>query len=215
MKRFAAGFGALAFFAAVGPASAGTITYNLPFVFSGTTQPLNLLTAVFDDGGGTGSVTLTMSMSGPSLSEFVSEWFFNFNGDPTALNFQLTTNTTGSGTDPSVGLGSNAFQADGDGLYDINIGFDIAPPAERFGTGETVAYTITAAGITANSFNALSFFVGGSGPFFTAAHVQGICLNPPDCDQTASAWVTIPEPGPALLFGAGSLLAGVAIRRRR
>jgi hypothetical protein len=214
MKKLTAALGVLAFFAAVGSASAASITWNLTSEFSGGADPLNTLTAVIDDGGTPGSVTLTMTMTGGSTTEFIDAWYFNFSGDSSTLSFSLTTNTTGSGTDPVVTQINDCCKADGDGLYDIRIVFDNAPPAQRFTTGETVVYTITGTGITAADFNVLSAPDGGNGPFYTAAHVQGIANQCTPENPCTSGWVTIPEPSGAILFGLGTLLAGAAIRRR-
>ena len=213
MRKLAAALGVLALLATVGSASAASITYNLSTVFSGGT-PQNLLTASFDDGGVSGSVTLTMSMSGPSLTEFVSNWYFNFSGNSLNLNFNPPPVITGSVEEPAITHTPDCCQAGPDGKFDIRFAFATSAQAGRMGTGEQVVYTITGIGITASDFDVLSAPGGGAGTFFTAAHVQAICADPPDCNQDDSAWVTIPEPGAALLFGLGSLLAGAAIRRR-
>jgi hypothetical protein len=62
----------------------------------------------------------------------------------------------------------------------------------------------------AESFNFLSAPDGGSGPFLTAAHVQGIGPRGDD-----SGWVTVPEPTGLALAGLGAaVLAGGCWRRR-
>ena len=208
MKKLTTALGVIAFLAAAGSASAASITFNLVSAFSGA-QPTNTLTATFTDAG-VNQVDLTMKMLGASTTEFVDEWVFNFNGDATTLSTSLISDNTGAGTPPAVSLFAPGlgYQADGDGKYDIRIVFDNAPPSQRFTTGETVVIRFTGTGITAASFDALSDPAGGSGPFPTAAHVQGIAANP------TSGWVTVPEPSGAILFGIGTMIAGIAIRRR-
>jgi hypothetical protein len=192
-------------------ARAAVIAYDLSVEFSGATPPAGAapwIRATFDDGGGTGSVTLTLASVNLVGTEFVSDWDFNLDPslDPSALLFSAPTKT-GTFGDPVINLGVDAFQAAGDGMYDIEVAFDIAPPEDRFGAGDSVQYTITGiATLTASSFDFLSAPAGGSGPFPTAAHVQGIGV-----EGANSGWVTVPEPSAALLVLFG---IGAALRRR-
>jgi MYXO-CTERM domain-containing protein len=193
-------------------AHAAIVTFDHNFEFSGGSQPSGAapwLRATFDDGGGSGSVTLTFTALNLVDQEFARFTYFNLDPaiSPAGLSFSAPTKV-GTFTDPTVETGTNAFQADGDGLYDIRISFDNAPPGNRFGPGEAVTYTITAPGLTANSFNFLSAPAGGSGPFPTAAHVQGIGSS-----GQFSGWTThVPEPAS---LGVAALGAVVGLRRRR
>ena len=194
-------------------AHAAILTFEHNFEFSGATQPAGAapwLRATFDDGGGSGSVTLTFTALNLIDQEFVRFTHFNLDPaiSPASLSFSAPTKV-GAFTDPTIATGTNAFQADGDGLYDILIEFDNSPPANRFGPGEAVTYTITAPGLTANSFNFLSAPAGGSGPFLTAAHVQGIGSS-----GQFSGWTTqVPEPASLGLAALGAL-AGLRRQRR-
>ena len=192
---------------------AAILTFDHNFEFSGGSQPSGAapwLRATFDDGGGSGSVTLTFTGLNLVNQEFVRFTYFNLDPaiNPASLSFSTPTKV-GAFSDPTIATGTNAFQADGDGLYDIRIEFDNSPPANQFGPGEAVTYTITAPGLTANSFNFLSAPAGGSGPFPTAAHVQGIGSS-----GQFSGWTTqVPEPASLGLTALGAL-AGLRRRRR-
>jgi hypothetical protein len=192
-------------------APAAIVTFDSVIEYSGGQQPAGpqpWLRAVFNDNGGTGSVTLTLTALNLTGSEFVNDWFFNLDPalNPTNLNFAVQ-NTTGTFATPVVLKGTNAFNAAGSTDFDILVDFDNAPPANRFGPGESIQFLITGIPtLTANSFNFLSV-PGGHGPFLNAAHVQGIGPN-----ANGSGWVTVPEP---TSLGATALGAAVLVRPRR
>lgn len=191
---------------------ASIVTFDMSVEFSGATPPAGAapwIRATFDDGGGSGSVVLTMESLNLVGTEFVRSWYFNLNPllDLNALVFSAPTKV-GTFEDPTITRGVDAFQADGDGLYDLLFAFDNAPPSDRFGVGDAVSYTITGIPtLTANSFNFMSTPAGGHGPFPTAAHVQGIGAGGDD-----SGWVTVPEPATASVCLLG---AAMVLRRRR
>lgn len=195
---------ALSMFAA--QARAATISYDLNFVYTGSlpdsTAPY--LNAAFRDaadctaqggaGGdcavGTVELVLTSSLEDPD--EFFSNFFFN--SSTGAVTTSYTSLLAGSiGSDPTINqYSSNAYAAAGQGgSYDVRIDFDIAPPADRFNLNDSLLFTITGTGITANTFliNAL----GSS--YSAAAHLQGITGG-------CSAWVV--DANGATPGGAGS-----------
>jgi hypothetical protein len=193
--------------------SADTLMFELTGEFSGAFAPAGpgpYLRAVFDDGGASGSVTLTLTSLLIGSDEKVTHWAFNL--DP-AFNPSSLGIAHSSGASASVSKGTDHFKADGDGKYDIDFDFggSLGPKA---GTTTSI-YTLTLLGITASSFDFFSTPAGGKGPFETAAHVQGIGVG-----GGQSGWiapVAVPLPAPAYLGLAGlGLAAGVsAIKRRR
>jgi hypothetical protein len=157
----------------------GAIIMSLDDEFSGGTNPAGAtpwLTATFQDIGG-GTVRLTMDAANLVGTEFIDEWHFNLNPalTPTSLAFAaVDVSDVGS---VSINTGVDAFQADGDGKFDIQFDFPSPAGAGRFTSGESVVYDITYSGVgtfSESSFNFVSAPGGGNGSFHTAAHVQGI-----------------------------------------
>ena len=162
-------------------------------------------TAVFDDGGSTGSVTLTIT----NFANEVSGLWFNL--DET-MDSSLLSITAAGGTGPAANniytaAGGENLKADGSGYYDI--AFDLPPPGgDRFDAGETLIYNITGAGLVASSFNFYSVNETTTGPYLAAAKFQSTG------DGEQSAWVAaVPVPAAVWLFG--SALAGLGFARRR
>jgi hypothetical protein len=178
-------------------ARADTITFDLSYVFSGytPTSTAPYLTATFDCAT-VGTCTLTLTSSLEASSEFLTE--VDFNSLLALSSISLVSCTTCSSVliEP---YSSNAYQADGDGLYDFGFQFDPAN-ANRFNGTDVAVFTITGTGITAATFNTLSAPAGGVGPFYAAAHVQGI---PGGC----SGWVADANGGN--VSGGGGIGPGV------
>ena len=192
---------------------AAVLTFEANTEFSGATAPSGTapwLTATFDDGHSSGSVTMTLLASNLASSEFVTGWYFNLDPvlDPMELVFSDMTKV-GNFANPTISLGVDLFKADGDGFFDILIAFAIGGGKNnRFTDGDSVSFTITGVPtLTAESFNFMSAPSGSSiGPFPMAAHVQG---TGPYGEE--SGWVTVPEPMTLSMLGLGML----ALTRRR
>lgn len=194
----------------VSQAKGAVIIYQASMEFSHGTPPAGpapWLTVTYDDGGASGSVTMTFTATNLVGSEFISGLYLNVvpTVDPNALTFGSPVKT-GSFTSPAIQRGTDAFKADGDGYFDILLSFATSGGAGgRFTAGDAVSYTITGpASLTAASFAATS--ASSRMGYHIAAHVQGIG---PDGDD--SGWVAEPEPASLSLLALGCLRA---IRRR-
>ena len=173
---------------ALATSAEATLVITLDQVFSGFTPGGSgpYLKATFEDV--IGGVKLTLDDLGLSTGEKISEWDFN-----TSNLAGISKITYDSGVKAkSVGTGSDKFQADGDGKYDISFQFSTSSPL--FTVGSQSVYLISGTGISENDFNTLSTPAGGSGPFTSAAHVQGIA-NATDPDKTCSGWVSDSKSG--------------------
>ena len=201
--RILAGVASIAICGLMGPSVAsGSITMDLDFEFSGADDLLARgapgppwLRAIFEDIA-PGTIRLTMNALNLIANEFIDEWSFNLNPvlDPTFLNFApVNVSAVGAVT---ISTGVNAFQADGDGSYDIHFDFpqsNSGGGAMRFKAGESVIYDITydiPGVLVEGSFNFQSQPPsGGNGFFNTAAHIQGIGTG-----GGASDWIGEDDP---------------------
>ncbi len=175
---------------------ADTVTLDYSAEFSNGTPPTGSppwLEAVFSDvGQPANTVQLTLTAVNLSSTEFVSGWYFNLDPGLNPTSLTLTQPISPNYSAPIIQLGGNAFKADGDGKYDILISFATeGGVAQRFTAGDSITFTITGiTGLTPGSFDFTSAPSGGHGPFFSAAHVQGISGG-------LSGWVDgTPGPGP-------------------
>jgi hypothetical protein len=147
-----------------------------------------------------------------SKSEFLSDVYLNL--DPNLPPSLLSIAQNGGVAFSSATTHTNAFKADGDGYYDIDIAYPTTN-AGRLTTGASSSFTITdGVPLSIDAFNYPS--VGGAkGAFYTAVHVQGI----PGAD---SGWIGAssglsPSPEPStffLLLGGAISLLGFARWRR-
>lgn len=233
---------ALAAATAAPTAGAATVSLFYGLEFSGGANPAGAapwLEAVFDDGGGSGSVTLTVTSLLQGPAEFVREISFNvvdndLAGLAPAAGSGLGSVDSGTFDLPSIAYGADAFKADGDGNFDIKIDFSNAPPSSRFDGNDVWSVIFTGTGLTAADFEAVSV----NGPpgktgFYSAAHIQGIASTlcneqddeTPGTDFCSSGWIAgspdgfppteIPLPAAAWLFMIGLVpLAGFLQRRR-
>ena len=192
--------------------AASGITYNFDHEFSSGTPPAGpspWITATIADIS-PGTVQLTIANNGLLGSEFISGFYLNLNTNFSSLNLSINyVSSLGNFTIPNIGdgtieRGTDSFKADGDGKYDVLFDFSTVS-GKTFGAGESVTYQISGiTGLTANDFVFLSAPNGGHGPFYAAAHVQGI-----GADGSLSGWVEpslgaqpilVPEPSSAVLL---------------
>ena len=198
---------------------AGVITYTFGDEFSGSGSDLSgNVVVTIDDGGTPGSVDVTIDANGldGSLSEYISGLYLNL--DPSKNATSLTTSFSGSSPlITGVDLGTNAYQADGDGKYDIRINWSSSGSGDkRFEADMTDVVSFTLAGLTASDFDFDSAPAGGKGPFRAALRARGL-----DDDASGSGWFSpettpVPEPSTLLLLSVGAVaLLGYGIRRRK
>ena len=163
----------------------------------------------------TGGVQLTLNVTNNLSVENIGEFYFNYAGDATSLTI---TAQAGGGSTAVISQGSNSYQADGDGLYDLL--FNFPPPPGNFDAmftaGETVIYDITGTGVSAANFYELAApGTGSNGPFYAAAKLQSIPCDEgtyPECEGgTTSTWAAgvVPEPVSSTLFIVGAASLGV------
>ncbi|MES2104119.1 MAG: PEP-CTERM sorting domain-containing protein [Pseudomonadota bacterium] len=191
-------------------------------VFSGTVptgSPGVYATAVFDDHGGTGNVTLTMSVFNNLLAgAYINDWYFNINSPSSLTGIAFNSGVAAASVDDTTACASNPpCGADGGGYYDFAFHFPTNNPGQ-LGRGNISVYDLTGTSFNASSFDLLSADHGGNGNHLAAVHVQG---------YASSAWLggtvdegggggsggPLPEPASFALLGIG--LLGVAIMQRR
>lgn len=193
--------------------AASGVTYQFDNEFSSGTPPAGAapwITATIQNVT-PGTVQLTIANNGLIGSEFVSGFYINLNTNFSPLNLSISyVSSIGSFTVPSIGSGTiergtDSFKADGDGKYDVLFDFSTVS-GNTFGAGDSITYQISGiSGLTADDFVYLSAPNGGHGPFYAAAHVQGIGAG-----GSLSGWVepslgalpiAVPEPSSCVLLG--------------
>jgi hypothetical protein len=191
-------------------ANANGILYQFDDVFSysgsvtSPAGPAPWIDATFQDTAN--GVLLTVNNPGLSGGEFLSELYLNLNPIDTVNNLTFNfVSGTGGVTPPTIQTGEDGFKADGDGKYDILFSFSASNPG-RFGAGDSLTYLIAGiAGLSSADFEYKSTPAGGHGPFYAAAHVQGIAGE----TGSDSVWIdpslgpqitSVPEPAPLALL---------------
>jgi hypothetical protein len=205
----------LAMFAMVTLASTLTVQADpVTFVlggadFSGPTANTggNITVHIQNISGGV-RVTVTNNLVDPGA--FLGALYLNTSVAPLAgaVGTCVSCAATGGQT-MSFSFGSDAFQADGDGRYDILVNF-ATDAASRLTPGESIVFDITSStpGFTSDSFLVFSAPGGGNGPFQAAAHLQGLPNGQSDFVSE------IPEPASLLLLGSGLIGVATGLRKR-
>ncbi len=164
------------------------------------------------------TVRLTVSALASLGEADVTELYFNVGPgiDPTGLSFQSVDPGDGSNVGTFVPLtGANAFQAGGDGRYDIWFNLPTADnEQQRLSAGETLIFDISyTSNITPEDFFYLSQPGpgGNAGPFLAAAHLQSTGPAP----FSGSDWVAaVPLPAAVWLLASSLGMLGFALRRQ-
>lgn len=215
-------FFSIAFFA--GSARSETVRFPLDLQYTdGGRDPasssLPWITATFEDSASDlNTVRLTMAADNLTASEYISQWYFNF--DPALDVSRLSFTAYDISSIPTFDIsndivtGADSYKAGGDGYFDIMIDLPTSNAKggdRRFINSEEVILDFTYdSPITASSFN---FISNGGQPFHTAAHVQSI--GPNDDSGWIANTTVVPEPVSVSLFIAGGATLGFRRFRKR
>jgi hypothetical protein len=149
-------------------------------------------------------VRMTMNATALAFPQAIKTWWFNLVGIvPSVVSFTKVSGTTIA----SITSGIDCCKADGTGgNFDFEIGFS-TDTQSRFLGGTTTIYDLSAAGLTAVSFNAKSI---PANYYRSAAHI----INLPNGDSTFVGGVA--EPASSLLFSTvAGAIAFATFRRHR
>jgi hypothetical protein len=198
-------------FASAMTAQADPVTFVLGGAdFSGPTANTggNITVHIQNIAGGV-RISVTNNLVDPGA--FLGALYLNTSVAPLAGALGTCVNCAATnGQTMTFNFGSDAFQADGDGRYDILIDFSTAA-ADRLLAGEVVIFDVTSTtvGFTSDSFLVFSAPGGGNGPFRAAAHIQSL-------PNGQSDFITeeIPEPTSMILLGTGLATLAAGLRKR-
>ncbi len=218
----------------VAKAEAASIIFDLNYAYTSAVTPNSIppwLTFNFRDAAdcspgpcAANTVQLLMASSLESASEFFTQT--NFNSSLALTNVAFTSGT-GTFTAPTIGqYSSNGYNAGASQDFDVQVSF-ATPNAERFDGFDTALFTITGAGITANTFN-----VGtpNNPTLWASAHLQGITgtgncsgsawigdrdgIAPPSGGSGSCGGTSVPDSGSTVAL-LGVAMLGVAYLRHR
>ena len=218
--RTAGFFASLILLGSLGEAKADFV-YHFDNVYGGSAPGLTngpWIDAVFQNAA-PGNVRLTISNLNLSGSENVGDLYFNLNPlvNPNKLRFRVIGGSGGFDA-PKFSSGKDAFNAGGEGKYDLRLSFtQTGTPGNRFGAGEYLVCDFFGfPSLTVADFAHLCTPLGANSAFFAAADLQRIggCSMSGWLDAKTVSPMTVPEPsaGVLLLMAAGG---GLTARRLR
>jgi hypothetical protein len=194
---------AVAGVAFVSATAESAVVFEFNTVIAGAPQGGPTFATLMIENNGTDAVTMTFSHTADP----------NFAGGQAIKTLYLNVDSyvpvTVTSADPKLESFSSSEdgQNDSGAKFDLQIGFDIAPPSDRFFAGDSIVMEATGTGLTENSFAALS-----SGN----AHYQGMVhfISIPPEGNSAKVVPGEPVPEPASL---GAIALGIAalLGRRR
>jgi hypothetical protein len=191
--------------------SQASLIFNIGTKFNGngtTYGPGPWVKVSFNDVSA-GQVSMTISADGLIDGEKIGALYLNLDPalDPVNLMFTETART-GSFTVVGINTGTDAYKADGDGLYDIKVDFDTDGPSRAFNVGDSITYNVSLTSLSESSFDFWSADAPGQelGPYQTAIDILS-----PGGQSDYTVWATTPEPVTFVLLGLGAF----ALRRRK
>ena len=194
------------------PLRAAEIDIDPNFTFTGT-PPVGAapwLQIGVADTAAPGTVQVTVTAVDLQGSENVSGLYLNT--DP-ALDSELASLKFSyvSGVDPtSFSAAPDGFKADGDGKYDLLLGFGTGVSGLMGGAGNNQSvFDLSAPGLMATSFEFVSSKGGGTGQYYAAAQVQNTGGSGISGWIGAQSFSVVPLPGAAWLLLSGIAALGV------
>lgn len=200
------------------PANAAIITFTPDTEFSGSGYDYDgTITYTLEDVAGGVQFTIDWAPV-TDTGQYLAGAYLNF--DPTldaAADIAVGAYTCTVCTVDAINLGTDAYQADGDGKFDLEFAFNEAQ-ANRFNQGDSFSIFLGGSFTTA-SFGYQSAVGGGNGIWYAAARVRGL-----GADNQGSGWFgddtppgggDVPEPASLTLLALGFALGAARLRARR
>lgn len=214
MRSLGVAAAVLGLLALASSAQAASITFVLDQHF-GAQPASGSISITFDDEGTPGDVKVIMDTTGLSdPDEFVTEWYFNYNGNATTLSISDIDTSDASWT-VSTRASTRVLQADGDGKYNFLWRFQTSAGPGRFQRNEKFSFVLSKPGLVAGDFDLIAAVGGGNGPFYSAAHVQGTGTDAQGSDWLGASNVRTPDPIPEPGTIALVALAAAGLLRRK